>query len=102
MENKINIGLGDFLKSLWIDVKKIWFKKKYEIVDFGLDKAYKEKNKKCDKEIFYCHPCGNNGDAIALSQVVNNCKIDHKCDVCKTDFDIKKKEKVDCERRKYN
>lgn len=101
MASIIGVEIGDFLKSLWIDVKKSRFKKKFELVNFGFDNAYQKKNKDCDKKILYCFVCGNRGEAMPLSHV-DKYDWDYKCDICKETFNIYKKRKIDFEKRRYN
>ena len=96
--NVIKIGIGDFLKSLWINMKKSRFKKKFELVNFGFENAYQKKSKKCDEKILYCFVCGNKGEATPLSHV-DKYDWDYKCGVCKETFNIKKKERIDFEKR---
>ena len=103
MAGIINVGIkmGDFLKFLWIDVKKSRFRKKFELVNFGLDNAYQKKSKECDEKILYCFVCGNKGETTPLLHVVGY-DWDYKCDICKETFNIKKKESIDFEKRRYN
>ena len=101
MINAINIEIGNFLKSLWIDMKKFWFKKNFELVNFGHGNAYQRKSKGHDKKRLYCFICGNKGKTTPLSHVVGY-DWDYKCDICKNEFNIKKKESIDFEKRRYN
>lgn len=101
MTSIIGIGIGDFLKSLWIDIKKFWFEKKFELVNFGLDNAYQKKNEEREEKILYCFVCGNKGKTTPLSHV-DKYDWDYKCDVCKNKFNIYKKRKIDFEKRQRN
>lgn len=94
----INIGIGKFLKLLWIDLKKFWFKRNFELVNFGHDNVYQKKNKKT----LYCFRCGNSkGEAVPLSSV-KGFDWDYRCDNCGKTFNVNKGIKIDFYRRKYN
>ena len=100
MINAINIEIGNFLKSLWIDVKKFvkkfWFKINFKLVNFGFDNVYR---KRISKNRLYCFVCGENGRATPLSYVRGCAEWDYKCDICGKTVNAHKKIKVDCYRR---
>lgn len=101
MASIVGVEIGDFLKSLWIDVKKSRFKKKFELVNFGFDNAYQKKNKEYDEKILYCFVCGNKGEAMPLSHV-DKYDWDRKCDVCGKTFNIYRGIIINCDKRQNN
>lgn len=95
-------GIGNFLKLLWIDIKKFWFKRNFKLVNFGHDNVYQEKNKKSDKKILYCFKCGNSkGEAVPLASV-KEYDWDYKCNNCEKTFFIYKGIEIDFRKRKCN
>ena len=104
MTSIINIGIEDFLKSLWIDAKKfikiLWFKINFKLVNFGFDNAYK---KRFSKNRLYCFVCWNDKNKIiSLSRVTGYGEWDHKCKICERTFNMHKENKVDCYKYKRN
>lgn len=92
MASIIGIEIGDFLKSLWVDAKKIvkkfWFKINFKSVNFGFDNVYQ---KRIFKKRLYCFVCGENGKATPLSYDKGYAEWDHKCDICKKTVNVRKK-----------